>query len=307
MQKEFLEKSYRPAIIAGLCALLVSSLLIAMKTMAWFATGSVLIMASLVDSVGDFVISTINFFAIKHAKKPADRNHRYGHGKVEGIASVFQGAIIAGAGFFVLLEAVKRLSEPGQVKDIEIAVAVMVVSVIMTLILVFIQTRMLKRSKSLAVEADQSHYKGDVAVNLSIILVLAAGYFGAPAWVDPLAAVMVAGYLGFSAWQISKKGVDMLLDREVGGDIRENIMSIVLSHKEIHGMHDLRTRYTGNHLHIAFDVEMEPDLLLCDAHKIVKDLEQELLSLYPHSEIMIHKDPIGETEDSRHQVKGVHI
>ncbi len=249
----------------------------------------------------------MNFFAIREAKKPADSQHRYGHGKVEGLASVFQGALLSGAGLFVLLEGAKKLAQPVPSENIHIAIGVMVVSVIATLFLVWIQTKSLKKTRSLAVKADQAHYKGDIAVNFSIITVLIASYYNAPIWLDPLAAVLVAFYLGLSAWQISRKGVDMLLDREVGGDIREVILSTVLSHKGIYGMHDLRTRYNGTKLHIAFDVEMQPDLLLSEAHDIVKTLESKLLDHYPHSEIMIHKDPIGETEDSRHQVKGVHI
>ena len=307
MQESFLEQSYRPAIVAGMLALGFSLFLVILKAAAWFWTGSVLILASLVDSAGDFVISFINFFAIREAKKPADENHRYGHGKIEGLASVFQGAIIAGAGCFVLLEAVMRLAQPIVTTDIHIAIAVMVISVVVTLLLVWLQSKSLKKSRSLAVEADRAHYKGDIAVNISIIAILVSSYYGAPAWVDPIAAIMVALYLGFNAWTISTKGVDMLLDKEVGGDTREKIIKVILSNPQIHGMHDLRTRYNGNKLHIAFDVEMEPTLMLCEAHNVVKELEKELLVLYPHSEIMIHKDPIGETEDSRHQVKGVHI
>ena len=112
MQREYLEKSYRPAIFASLFALCVSFILIILKGVAWLWTGSTLILASLADSTGDFIISLINFIAIREAKKPADSQHRYGHGKVEGLASVFQGALISAAGFFVLLEALKRLAQP---------------------------------------------------------------------------------------------------------------------------------------------------------------------------------------------------
>lgn len=307
MQKEFLETSYRPAILASLFALCTSFSLIILKGIAWLWTGSTLILASLADSTGDFIISFINFIALREAKKPADHQHRYGHGKIEGLASVFQGSLISAAGFFVLLEALHRLAQPMPVHNISIAIGVMVISIIFTLVLVWMQRRSMKKSYSLAIEADQAHYKSDIIVNVGIIIVLGSTYFGAPVWIDPFASIFVSVYLGFNAWHIAKKGVDMLLDREVGGDTREKITKIVLSHAGIHGMHDLRTRYNGQKLHVAFDVEMEPDLLLCNAHKIVKDLEEQILKLYPNSEIMIHKDPIGETDDSRHQVKGVHI
>jgi ferrous-iron efflux pump FieF len=306
MNEKTLAQHYKPAILAGGAAITISLILTLCKAGAWLVTGSAVIMASLVDSLSDLAISAINFFAIRQAMKPADADHRYGHGKVEGLAALMQAAFLSAAAFFILLEAMQRLVQPQEVTDHLIGFAVMALSATLTLVLLLIQTRSLKKTRSLAVEADRTHYAGDFFSHFGVIIILAVDYFGGPAWVDPLGAIGITFYLALCAWGVGKKGTDMLLDREAPGDIREKIITTVLAHEGIHGMHDLRTRQYGMKLHIAFDVEIKPDLLLCEAHAISKEIEEELLGLYPHAEIMIHKDPIGDTDDSRHQVKGVH-
>ena len=296
----------RAAIRAGIAALLISSCLIVMKTISWFITGSAVILASLADSISDAAASLINFWAIRQSLKPADEEHRYGHGKIEGLAALFQACFIGAAGFFVLMESLKRLVEPDPVNAHSVAIIVMVLSIIMTAGLVWFQGRSLKHANSLAVQADRAHYSGDLAANIVVIAVLVGDWFGGPVWLDPLGAIAVTVYLGFSAWHIGRGGVDMLLDREVSGPVREKILKTVLSHERVKGMHDLRTRNHGMTLHISFDVELGPKLLLCEAHAITRELEENLLKDFPNAEIMIHKDPAGDTDDARHQVKGVH-
>jgi ferrous-iron efflux pump FieF len=277
-----------------------------LKTLAYLSSLSATVLASLIDSLIDLVISLLNFLAIRHAMKPADADHRYGHGKVEGLAALFQAAFLASGGFFILLEAMQRLINPVAMNAHFFAGSIMGISLLMTLFLVAVQRMSLKKSPSLAVEADKMHYMGDVVMYLGILAVIAGDYFGAPAWIDPLGAIAITVYLGLSAYKIAKKGIDMLLDREVSGEVREKIITTVLSHQQIHGVHDLRTRAHGLAMHISFDVEIDPKLMLCEAHAITKELEAELLHHFPNAQIMIHKDPIGDTEDSRHQVAGIH-
>lgn len=296
----------KAALRAGAMALAVSTLLITLKGFGWLVSGSTTILASLADSVSDAFVSLINYLAIRHSIKPADKDHRYGHGKVEGLAALFQAAFIAAAGFFVFLEAIQKLVEPQPVTEHFLLIGIMLVSLVLTIFLIRVQTRSMNDSKSLAVEADRAHYLGDTGMNLSVIGIVVADMLGAPFWVDPVGGILLTVYLGHTAWHVAAKGIDMLLDRELGGDVREQILTTIMQHKRVEGVHDLRTRRNGMKIHIAFDIEVDPNMLLCDAHKICKDLEESLLKDFPHAEIMIHKDPVGDTDDSRHQVKGLH-
>lgn len=296
----------RMALFAGGASIVTVALLIAIKLYATVESGSASVMASLIDSVVDASVSLMTFFAIRLSLKPADADHRYGHGKVEGLAALFQAAFIAGAGFFLILETAGRFGAGRMPENSELAIAVMVISTLVSAVLVAVQNYTLNHAPSLAVEADKAHYSTDMFVNVGVIAVLLALDYGAPAWIDPAFAVLVALYLGVTVKRIAGKGIDMLLDRELPGAAREIITKKVLSHNYVMGMHDLRTHKSGMRVFISFDIELDPSLLLYNAHEIVREVEHDLLLDFPNAEILIHVDPYGDTHDTRHNVAGVH-
>lgn len=291
------------ALIAGGASIVTVIVLIALKLFAVFENNSASVLASLVDSAVDASISILTFMAIRVSLKPADEDHRSGHGKVEGLAALFQGAFIGGAGMFLMLESISRFYRGITYGDDQVAIAVMAISIVLSSVLVLIQRHSLKYAPSLAVEADQAHYSTDIIVNIGVIIVLLALRWGAPAWIDPAYAVLVALYLGWTMIRIAGSGVDMLLDRELPGDAREKITKKVLSHRYVMGMHDLRTHKSGMKVFISFDVELDPSLLLYNAHEIVREVEYELLMDFPNAEILIHADPHGDTDDTRHHAQ----
>ena len=294
------------ALLAGGLALGTVAILITIKAWAYIDNGSVSVLASLIDSIVDAGASLIMFLAIKYSLKPADSEHRYGHGKIEGLAALFQAAFIAGAGIFLLLESLSRFASPVAFNDTARAVTVMIISTVISFALIAVQTFILRSAPSLAVESDRAHYSTDVVVNLGVIGVLIALQNGAPGWVDPLFGVVLALYLALTVKNIAGKGLDMLLDRELPGAARELITSKVLSHQYVLGMHDLRTHKSGMRVFMSFDIELDPSLLLYNAHEIVREVEHEILIDFPHAEILIHVDPYGDTHDTRHHVSGVH-
>jgi ferrous-iron efflux pump FieF len=292
----------RMALIAGAASVATVLILIVIKSFALLETGSASILASLIDSVVDASVSIMTFLAIKLSLKPADEDHRHGHGKVEGLAALFQAAFIAGAGFFLLLESAGRFTGPAAPEESNTAIAIMAVATILSVILVMVQNYSLRFAPSLAVEADRAHYSSDILINIGVIGVLLGLQHGAPWWIDPAFAVLVAFYLALTVRRIAGKAVDMLLDRELSGDARERITKKVLSHKYVMGMHDLRTSKSGMKIFISFDIELDPSLLLYNAHEIVREVEYELLIDFPNAEILIHADPHGDTSDTRHSL-----
>lgn len=287
---------------AAMAAVALSVALVLAKSWVWMEGGSAALLASLVDSVIDALISATNYMAIRYAHKPADHDHRFGHGKAEGIAALAQSAFIAGSCVFVLLEAVRLLQAPEAVGSVDMGIWVLVAASLATIALTRYQAYAAKASHSLAVEADAAHYNGDVVVNLGVIASLLAGKYVGWMWIDPVVALLVACWLLYSARLIGTKAVNMLLDRELDDDTRSKIFSVISNTKGVEGLHDLRTRRSGHRIMMSFDIEVEASLSMLAAHDIAHNVEKNLLAVYPNAEVMIHIDPKGgDITDSRHQ------
>jgi ferrous-iron efflux pump FieF len=307
MLKRSTKAAFNPqlAIWAGVASMVTVAVLIIIKSAAWMISDSTSILASLTDSIVDAIVSFMSFMAIRHSLKPADEDHRYGHGKIEGLMALLQAGFIGTGAVFLVFESVGHLFNPLPVVHPVMAVIVMAVSSGLSIILVAVQHYSLRQAPSLAVESDQAHYASDILVNGAVILALILQMRGAPLWTDPFFALLIALWLGRTAYMVAAKGVDMLLDKELPAEKRDRIIAIIGMNRDIHGFHDLRTRMSGMELYISFDVEIDPDITLAQAHRIAKDIEKALLHEFPNAQVMIHQDPVGETEDSRHKEGGV--
>ncbi|MCB1782803.1 MAG: cation diffusion facilitator family transporter [Alphaproteobacteria bacterium] len=299
-------KNKKFAVYAGYAAIGISCLLILIKSIAYFESGSASILSSLTDSVVDSVVSLMALASIYYAQRPADEDHRWGHGKMEAVSALFQAAMIAGGGVFLVMEAISRFIIPVPVSHQMLGIAVMIVSIILSIILVAIQRYALAKTDSLAVEADSAHYGSDIIINGGVLVILLLSYYGAPHWIDPLFALGVAAFLGKLSFEIASKAMNMLMDRELPTEDREKIIEIITGQEGVLDMHDLRTYRSGPAVVMTFDIEVDEDLLLKDAHAIALKVEKKLLALHPGAEILIHVDPAGSPEDSRHRIKGVH-
>jgi ferrous-iron efflux pump FieF len=276
--------------LATYASISVALVLILAKLVAWGLSDSVSLLATLIDSVLDALASLINLVAVRHALTPADKEHRFGHGKAEALAGLSQSMFIAGSAGFLLLEAVRRIISPIAVEAVGLGMLVMVFSIVATLLLLAIQNHVIRKTNSTAIRADALHYRTDLLVNGSVILAL---WLSLQGWAgfDALFACAIAIYILYSAWEIIKVSYDHLMDRELPDEQREEIKTLVLVHKSVRGMHDLRSRHSGTVTFIQFHLELDDDLSLLEAHKISDEVEMHLLEAYPGSEIIIHIDP----------------
>ncbi len=269
-----------------------AALLIAVKTVAWMITGSVSVLASLLDSLMDVGASLVNLLAVRYALMPPDDEHRFGHGKTEAVAGLAQATFIAGSGVFLLLEAIDRLIKPAPPEQVGVGVAVMVISIVATLALVSFQHYVVRRTGSTAIKADALHYKTDLLVNAAIIVALLLSAYG---WdgVDPLFALAIGAYILHSAREIGLEAFHQLIDRELPDEQRRRIERIVSEHPDVHGFHDLRTRLSGRTEMIQLHLEMEDDLPLVRAHEIADAVEQAIKREFPNADVVIHQDPLS--------------
>ena len=279
--------------LASYVAVSVALVLIAVKLGAWLLTGSVALLSSLIDSVLDAFASIVALVAIRQALTPADKEHRFGHGKAEPIAALGQAAFIVGSALFLSVEAVRRLWSPQPVGQQEIGIAVMVFSILVTLALVAFQAHVIRRTGSLIVSADSLHYKGDLLINLSIIASLVlTGWFDFPL-ADPVFALGIAAYLLWNAKGIGGEALDMLMDRELPDEERQTILALARAHSGVLGVHDLRTRAAGPIRFIQMHLELDGDTRLAEAHEIADAVEAEIEAAFPGADVIVHQDPHG--------------
>ncbi len=266
--------------------------LIIAKLFAWFLSDSVSVLATLVDSSLDVLASILNMIAVHHALQPADREHRFGHGKAESLAGLGQSMFIAGSAGILLLQAINRLFKPETMEQgMTVSIWVMLFSIVATLILMTFQNYVIKQTDSTAIKADALHYKTDLLVNGSVILALVLSLNG---WAlsDPLIAIVIALFILHSAWGIVKESIDLLMDHELPDEQREKISALILKHPQARGLHDLRTRRSGTTVFIQLHLELDETLSLREAHEIADKLERQIAGLFDDAEVIIHEDPI---------------
>jgi len=277
----------------AIAAVGVASLLVIMKTVAYIVTDSIAMMASLADSALDVFTSFVNLLAIRHALTPADREHRFGHGKAEPLAGLGQGAFIAGSAAFLVIESVSRLIAPHPISYPGVGLGVMALSIATTVVLIVAQRIVISRTGSIAVGADSMHYVGDVVTNAGVILgIILSSQFGMLI-ADPIIGIAVAAILSWSAVHVFRQSYDQLMDRELPDTDRNRIKEVVLRHEEVRSMHDLRTRSAGVNTFIQLHIELDPQINLLRAHAISDAVEADLMAAFPRAEVIIHQDPAG--------------
>jgi len=274
-------------------ALAVAILLIVVKLAAWIGTGSVALLASLVDSLVDAAASLVNLLAVRHASTPADREHRFGHGKAEPLAALGQSAFLVGSAVLLMFEAARRFAQPAAVQDPRAGIAVMLFAILVTATLVIYQRRAVRRTGSLAIRADALHYGSDIVLNLGVVATLAIGSVYSLPLLDPGFGAAVGLWIIWGAVKIARLSLTQLMDRELPDAERAQIRRVAESHPDVIAVHDIRTRIAGPTAFIQLHIEMDGAMNLLRAHQISDEVEAQLRFAFPHAEILIHEDPAG--------------
>ena len=241
----------------------------------------------------DAAASVINLIAVRHAMTPADREHRFGHGKAEPLAVLGQSAFITGSALLLLAEAVRRLIDPAPIANPPLGVIVMVFSIVVTIALVLYQRHVVRRTGSIAISADELHYRSDVILNLGVIAALGFTSIFRLRILDPLFGAAIGIWIIWSAIRLARLSLVQLMDQELPDDEREKIRTIAQSHRQVTAAHDLRTRVAGPTAFIQIHIEMDGEMSLIRAHEISDEVEANLRAAYPNAEIIIHQDPEG--------------
>lgn len=277
--------------LATRASLAVASILVLSKALAWWLSGSVSLLAGLTDSALDAVASFLNLLAVHYALRPADDDHRFGHGKAEALAGMAQALFIGVSAVLIGVQAVERLQNPQPLGDTGIGIAVMLLSLGLTVALLSLQHKVIRLTGSTAVRADSLHYRSDLLLNSSILLALLLARFGWPQ-LDALFGLAIAFYILWSALQIARESTAILMDKELPGDVGEDMTSLVLAIPGVKGVHDLRTRVSGNQWFVQLHLELPGQLPLHDAHGLCVEASRVIRQRYPQADVMVHADPV---------------
>lgn len=283
----------RRAALASVCSAILLGLL---KAWAAWTTGSVAVLASLADSVLDLFASLVTLGGVHWASQPADENHRFGHGKAEALAALFQVVVIAVSALAILVRAIERLRGGDISASPESGIAVSMIAIVVTLALTRYQAHVIARTGSVAIGADRIHYTSDLMLNAAVIAALALDAWGLRG-ADPVFGIAIAFWLLFGAWRASEAAIDQLMDKEWPEEKRRAFVEVAARNPALKSLHDLRTRSSGNSDFVQFHIAMNPAMTIQQAHDVVEALEKELGDAFPGTEILIHVDPDGHVDE----------
>ena len=276
--------------LATRASVAVAGLLIVTKAVAWWLSGSISMLAGLTDSLLDGVTSFLNLLAVHYALRPADDDHRYGHGKAESLAGMAQALFIGVSAVLIAFQAFERLKNPEPVGAPWIGIGVIVFSLVMTVALLVLQHRVIKATGSNAVRADSLHYRSDLMLNGSILVALVLASVGFPQ-LDAWFGLGIAVYILWSAIQIARESFAVLMDEELPSNVSDDMLKLACGVPGVLGAHDLRTRISGNIWFVQLHLELPGELTLSAAHTICDRAAEAIAKVYPRAEVLVHADP----------------
>ncbi len=291
---------------AAILSISVAVFLALIKVFAFLKTDSLAVFSSFIDSATDLFASIVSFIAVYFSTKPASYNHRYGYGKTEALSALLQAVFVGVSGLFVIFDGINRLIHPVIVTETGFGIGIMLFSIFVTLALVLFQTYVARKTNSLAIKADRAHYTVDFLTNGAVVISLVLVKLFDFMFFDIIAAIFISIYLLYNAYMLAREAVDLITDKELPEEIKNNIRHIIKEEKDILGVHDFRSRNLGDVYYFEMHLEIDGNISLYEAHKIADNVEQKILKSYPNSQVIIHQDPFGIKENRLdHEIDGV--
>ncbi len=281
---------------AALASVAMACFLLLLKGFAAWHTGSVAMLGSLADTGLDLLASLVTLYGVRLAAEPADHDHRFGHGKAEALAALFQVMLITASAAGIAWRAIVALRSPGPTADADFGIVVSVIAILATVVLLWYQRRIIRETGSVAILADNVHYQSDVLLNGSVIVALILDQYVGWSGADPILGIVIALWLAWGAFSASSNAIDQLMDKEWPEDLRAQFLEVAARQDGLKGIHDFRTRRSGSHDFAQFHMEVARDITVAQAHDIVEAVERNLRGAFPKVEVLIHLDPEGHVD-----------
>jgi cation diffusion facilitator family transporter len=274
-------------------------LLTTLKIVVGFKTGSIGILSEAAHSGLDLVAAAVTLWAVRASAKPADKDHPYGHGKIENFSALFETGLLLATCVWIAYEAMKRLLfESVHVEATVWSFAIMFISIVVDISRSRALSRAAKKHRSQALEADALHFSTDVwsssVVIVGLLAVVASEAFRIPwlARADAVAALGVAGIAVLISLRLGKKSVDDLLDA-----VPPDLLSQVAAAAHVDGVREVsqvRVRRSGPDVFADVTLEVDRSLSLEAAHELAERVEEAVRSAVPGSDVVVHTHPAGD-------------
>jgi len=286
----------RLATRAALASVALALVLLAAKVWGAYQTDSTAMLGSLADTALDLIASLTTLAGVRMAAVPADRDHRFGHGKAEALAALVQVALITASAAGIAWHAADRLIHGGTPEAMGVGISVSLFAIAATFLLLLYQRRVISRTASVAILTDNVHYKSDLMLNGAVIVALVLDQALRVRGADALFGIAIAVWLLWGGFRASSEAINQLMDREWPEDERQAFLAACAEHPELRGIHDLRTRKSGTLRFAQFHVWVPADWTVREAHERLDRIEEKLQERFPGTEILIHVDPEGQTD-----------
>ncbi|MHA6332461.1 cation diffusion facilitator family transporter [Qipengyuania sp. CAU 1752] len=282
---------------AAYASIATALFLVGLKVWATWRTGSMAMLGSLADTALDLIASIATLIGVWIASLPADRNHRFGHGKAESLSAIFQVMLIALSSAAIAFRSLLNLVEGSRVTGAQDGIAVSLIAIVATLALLAWQRHVIAQTQSVAIRTDHLHYQSDLMLNAAVIAALVLDQYLGLSGADPLFGLAIAGWLLLSAWRAGGEAVDNLMDKEWPEKKRQRFVEVAARHPELSNLHDLRTRTAGARDFVQFHVDLPEEMTVGEAHDIIERVEEDLQKAFPEVDLLIHIDPAGHVDE----------
>ncbi len=278
---------------AAIASVSMAGFLLILKIWASLQTHSISMLGSLADTALDIIASLVTLYSVRLAARPADQDHRFGHGKSEALAALFQSGLIIFSALAIAVRGVMALGTKSAPQHPEYGIGVSLIAILTTLVLIAYQRSVVKRTGSVAIQADHVHYSSDVLLNASVIVALILDSWLHVRGADPIFGILIAAWLIWHVKDVMQHALDQLMDKEWPIEKRERFLAVALTHPAVKGIHDVRTRTSGARDFVQLHVWVEPDMTIAAAHTVMDEVEMKLMKEFPGTEIIIHPEPEG--------------
>jgi len=266
-------------------------ILVTLKLAVSFITGSTAVLSEAIHSGSDLLTSLIAFFSVKESAKPPDRDHPYGHGKYENIASLFEGIIIFASGLYIIFRASKQLVAGVEISSLDLGMGTMLFAAIVNY---FVSSLLIKKGRELespAIEADGWHSRTDVFTAAGVMISLAIVRFTGIKIIDPIISLLVAGVILWLAAKILGESMNYLVDSRLPIEEEKKILEVIKIHSSQYlEFHKMRSRKKGGEREIDLHLVLPDYTLLKKAHDLSDHLEEEIGKIFPNIRVLIHSE-----------------
>lgn len=297
----FLQKS---AVLQKNVILIVSAsafCLTILKLIFALISGSVVVLASAIDSLLDMFVSLFNHFTYKKAQSPSTASFNYGFGKLEGMAGIVESALICGSGVYIIYQSIQKFIANESIKSIESGIFIMLISICATFGIVSFLKIVSKNNHSIIIKSEILHYKTDLFSNIAVILSLILVYMTGIGTIDCLVGAILGIYICTQSYKIAREGFLILLDRAIDDETHDKIIAILESHKgkAISSYHNLKSRQSGKNIFLEYHLVFNKEISLFNAHEISDGIEAQIKGIAADFEwiILAHLDPYDDSND----------